>query len=164
MAQTIGYKSWSNNSAFAKYAVNDWQLSLLGTFASAFSLTPTVNGAGIVIPGLPAAFTASLNGLAGDNRVPFVPRNSLALDQAKRIDGRLSKMFSLTDRYKLTFNLEGFSIFNTPLDTSRRSQLYNVFSGNVLTPVANFGEGTASSGFPDGTNVRRFQVSVRVTF
>jgi len=73
-------------------------------------------------------------------------------------------MFSLTERYKLTFNAEGFNIFNTPLDTSRRSQLYNVTSGNILTPVANYGEGTASGGFPDGTNVRRFQVSARVTF
>ena len=164
VAQTVGYKPWTNKSAFAKYMVNDWQLSLLGTFASAFSLTPTVNGAGIVIPGLPAAFTASLNGLAGDNRVPFLPRTSLPIDQARRIDARISKMYSLTERYKLTFNAEGFNIFNTPLDTSRRTQLYNVVSGNILTPVANYGEGTASSGFPDGTNVRRFQLSLRLTF
>ena len=164
VAETIGYKPWNSKSAFAKYVVNEWQLSLLGTFASAFAVTPTVNGAGIVIPGLPAAFTASLNGLGGDSRVPFLPRNSLLLDQTNRIDARISKMFSLTDRYKLTFNAEGFNIFNTPLDTSRRNQLYNVVSGNTLIPVANYGEGTASGGFPDGTNVRRLQLSLRFTF
>ncbi len=164
VAETIGYKPWNSKSAFAKYVVNEWQLSLLGTFASAFAVTPTVNGAGIVIPGLPAAFTASLNGLGGDSRVPFLPRNSLLLDQTNRIDARISKMFSLTDRYKLAFNAEGFNIFNTPLDTSRRNQLYNVVSGNTLIPVANYGEGTASGGFPDGTNVRRLQLSLRFTF
>ena len=97
-AQTLGYKPWNSQSAFAKYVVNDWQLSVLGTFASAFGATPTVNGAGIVIPGLPAAFTGSLNGLGGDSRVPFLPRNSLDVDQTRRIDARISKMFSLTER------------------------------------------------------------------
>lgn len=164
VAETIGYKPWKSDSALAKYFVNDWQLSLLGTFASAFAITPTVNGAGIVIPGLPAAFTASLNGLAGDNRVPFLPRTSLPLDETIRLDARLSKMFAITERYKLTFNFEGFNVFNTPFDTARRNQLYNVTGGNTLVPVANYAEGTASAGFPDGTNVRRLQLSVRFTF
>ncbi len=164
VAQTLGYKPWANNSGFAKYVVNDWQLSILGTFASAFGTTPTVNGAGIVIPGLPAAFTASLNGLGGDNRIPFIPRNFLDVDQTRRIDARISKMFSLTDRYKMAFNFEGFNVFNTPTDTARRNQLYNVTGGTTLTPVANYAEGTASAGFPDGTNVRRLQLSLRFTF
>lgn len=164
VAQTLAYKPWSRNSAFAKYVVNDWQLAILGTFASAFGTTPTVNGAGIVIPGLPAAFTSSLNGLGGDNRVPFIPRNFLDVDQARRVDARLSKTFAITERYKMAFNFEGFNIFNTPSDTARRAQLFNVTGGTTLTPVANYGEGTASAGFPDGTNVRRLQLSLRFTF
>jgi len=82
----------------------------------------------MVIPGLPAAFTSSLNGLGGDIRVPFLPRNLLEVDQ------------------------------------TCRSQLYNVTGGNVLIPVANYGEGTASGGFPDGTNVRSLQLSLRFQF
>ena len=164
VAQTLGYKPWLHDGAFAKYVVNGWQLAVLGTFASAFGTTPTVNGAGIVIPGLPAAFTASLNGLAGDNRVPFLPRNFLDVDQARRVDARVSKIFAVTERYKVTFNFEGFNVFNTPSDTSRRNQLYNVTGGTTLAPVFNYGEGTASAGFPDGTNVRRLQLSLRFTF
>ncbi|MBY0504370.1 MAG: TonB-dependent receptor [Bryobacteraceae bacterium] len=164
VAQTLAYRPFGKPSAFNKYVVNDWQLSLLGTFASSFAFTPNVNGAGIVIPGAPAAFTASLNGLAGDNRVPFLPRNFLDIDQARRLDTRLSKLFKITERYVATFNFEAFNVFNTPMDTARRSQLYNVTNGTTLTPIANYGEGTASAGFPDGTNVRRLQLSLRFTF
>jgi hypothetical protein len=31
-------------------------------------------------------------------------------------------------------------------------------------PIPGLGTGTASGGFPDGTNARRAQVSLRVTF
>ena len=164
VAQVFGYKPWGSNSGFAKYAVNNWQLAILGTFASAFGTTPAINGAGIVIPGLPAAFTGSLNGLGGDSRVPFIPRNFLDVDQTRRVDARISKDFRLTERSRMTFNFEGFNVFNTPSDTSRRNQLYNVTGGTTLVPVANYGEGTASAGFPDGTNVRRLQLSLRFTF
>lgn len=164
VAETFAYKPWKKDSKFAQYVVNDWQLSILGTFASAFGTTPTVNGAGIVIPGQAAAFTASLNGLGGDNRVPFLPRNLLDVDQTRRIDARISKLFKITERYVATFNFEGFNVFNTTSDTSRRNQLYNVTGGNTLVPVANYGEGTASAGFPDGTNVRRLQLSLRFQF
>lgn len=164
VAETFSYKPFKADNAFVKHAINDWQLSILGTFASAFGTTPTINGAGIVIPGQPVAFTASLNGLGGDNRVPFLRRNALDIDQARRIDARISKMFRLTERFAATFNFEGFNVFNTPMDTARRNQLYNVTGGNILTPVANYGEGTASAGFPDGTNVRRLQLSLRLQF
>jgi hypothetical protein len=164
VAETFSYKPFKTDNAFVKYAINDWQLSILGTFASAFATTPTINGAGIVIPGQPVAFTASLNGLGGDNRVPFLRRNALDIDQARRVDARISKLFRLTERLIATFNFEGFNVFNTPMDTARRNQLYNVTGGNILTPVANFGEGTASAGFPDGTNVRRLQLSLRLQF
>jgi len=164
VAQTVAYKAFKSDNSIVKYMVNDWQLSVLGTFASAFGTTPTVNGAGIVIPGLPAAFTASLNGLAGDNRVPFLPRNLLDIDQTRRLDTRLSKLVRFKDRYTATFNFEAFNLFNTVTDTSRRNQLYNVSGGTTLAPVANFGEGTASGGFPDGTNARRLQLSLRFQF
>lgn len=164
IAETFAYKPFKADNAFTKYVVNDWQLSILGTFASAFGTTPTVNGAGIVIPGLPAAFTASLNGLAGDNRVPFLPRNFLDIDQVRRVDARISKLFRLGDRRVFTFNFEGFNVFNTPADTARRNQRFNVTGGNILVPVANYAEGIASAGFPDGTNVRRLQLSLRYQF
>ncbi len=163
LAQTLGYKPFNVGSA-AGALVNGWQMSFLGTFASAFGTTPTINGAGIVVQGLPAAFTASQNGLGGGNRVPFLPRNLLDIDQVYRLDTRLSKLFRFKERYTASFNFEAFNLFNRPADTARRNQLYNVTGGNILVPVANYAEGTASAGFPDGTNVRRLQLSLRFQF
>jgi len=39
-----------------------------------------------------------------------------------------------------------------------------VANGNVISPLPGVGVGTASSGYPDGTNARRAQVSARFTF
>jgi hypothetical protein len=163
VAQTLGYKPFQVGSA-AGALLNGWQMSVLGTFASSFGATPTINGAGIVVQGAPAAFTASLNGLGGDSRVPFLPRNLLDIDPVYRFDTRLSKLFRIRERWTASFNFEAFNLFNRVSDTARRTQLYNVTGGNILVPVANYGEGTASAGFPDGTNVRRLQLSLRFLF
>jgi hypothetical protein len=161
LAQTIGYRPLRRGGAMVQHVVNGWSLSLLGTFASAFGTSPTVSVSGAGFAG--AAFTASLNGLGGDSRVPFLPRNGLDIDQFRRLDARLSKEFRMGERARVTFNFEGFNVFNTPTNTARRNQLYRA-AGGVLTPIANFGEGTASAGFPDGTNVRRLQLNLRVSF
>jgi hypothetical protein len=50
-------------------------------------------------------------------------------------------------------------MYNTNIST----QAYSATNG-VLTPTAGLGAGRASQGFPDGTNARRAQVALRVTF
>jgi len=56
-----------------------------------------------------------------------------------------------------------FNLTNTPRDTSINAQAYTE-RGGILTPTTALGTGTASAGFPDGTNVRRAQVAARLVF
>jgi hypothetical protein len=67
----------SSTSAVARFLVNNWQLSQITTAASSQPTTTIIRIVGSPFPG--AAFTSStsLNGLAGSNRVPFLPFSRL---------------------------------------------------------------------------------------
>jgi hypothetical protein len=51
---------------------------------------------------------------------------------------------------------------NTIVDTFIFNEAF-IEKGKVLTPES-YGGGSASAGFPDGTNARRAQVAARFTF
>ena len=61
------------------------------------------------------------------------------------------------------FTFDAFNVFNHRFFTSVNLREY-VASGNVLTYQSNVGQGTASQGFPDGTNARRLQIGLRFTW
>jgi hypothetical protein len=96
--------------------------------------------------------------------VPFWPVNSLYTPPSYRADARISKIIPIGERVKLSLNFEVFNVSNTIVDTSITNQAY-LESKRVLTltPGA-YGIGTASAGFPDGTNARRAQASLRCVF
>jgi len=56
-----------------------------------------------------------------------------------------------------------FNLTNTVTYTSLTNRQYNL-NGFNLQPANGFGLNTASSGFPDGTNARRAQASIRIEF
>jgi hypothetical protein len=145
----------------ASSALNGWQLSLIHTSASPQYTTPTVLVSGAQYSGQP--FNTTLNGFGGSNRVPFFSRQSIPVDEVHRVDGRLTKAFTMFERAQLQLNFEAFNIFNRISDTTVNTTAFQAQAG-VLRPVANLGAGTASGGFPDGTNARRAQVSLRVVF
>jgi outer membrane receptor protein involved in Fe transport len=147
------------DNRFLSRLLNNWQLSQLSTFASTPFTTATITVSGAPFAG--AAFNGSLNGLGGSNRVPFWPVNSLDIDSIARVDARLSRLIPLSERIKLSFNFEAFNVFNHTYFTNVLTQAYTAANG-VLSPVPRLGEGSATGGFPDGTNARRLQVSVRV--
>lgn len=158
----IVYPPFRNfGSPLANQALNGWQLSLIATLASADFATPTVLVSGTQFPG--AAFTTTLNGFGGSSRVPFLPQSSIPVDQTYRTDARLTKQFRFADRYGLDLNFEAFNVFNRVSDTSVTTLAYQA-TGGVLRPLPDVGIGTASGGFPDGTNARRAQVSLRLRF
>jgi hypothetical protein len=148
-------------SAAAKYLINNWQLSQISTFASAQPQTPTIFVSGNPFAG--AAFNTSLNGFGASSRVPFLPAASLDIDQIARTDARLTKILPFSERYQVMLNFEVFNVFNHVSFTSVNGQAFQAAAG-VLTPTPRLGEGSASQGFPDGTNARRAQVSVRFIF
>jgi outer membrane receptor protein involved in Fe transport len=165
-------KFTESTSAFAKYVVNGWQLSTLTTLASAHPVTATINsastGANGVFQGVTLA-NSTINGSGGWNRVPFLPVGTLDVDQTYSVDARVTHIFPVTERVKLNLAFEAFNAFNTIHNTSVQTAAYSVNSGGILKPVLTnglslLGTGTASQGFPDGTNARRCQVALRLIF
>ena len=150
------------DGAFYKYLVNNWQLGVITTLASGRPTTAQIRTTDTAVPGM--AYTSSIDGFGGSFRVPFWPVNSLYTPPTYRADARISKIIAFNERFRLYLNFEVFNVTNTIVDTSITNQAY--LEANrvlTLTPAA-FGAGTASAGFPDGTNARRAQVSSRFVF
>jgi hypothetical protein len=151
------------SGAFFKYVVNDWQLSSIMTLASG---RPT-GSATIRITDTPVKnmlSTSSLNGFGGNSRVPFLPVDSLYTPASYRDDLRLTKTIPIGEQVKVLLNFEAFNISNSWSPTSLTTQVYTEAKGVLtLTPAA-YNVGSADGGFPDGTQARRLQASIRITF
>ena len=151
-----------SNNAFARYLINNWQLSQITTLQSSQPINSTVTVPGNAFTG--ALTSGSLNGLGGGfGRVPFEPVSNLDLDRIYKVDARLSKKLPITERVTGYLQFEAFNVFNTPFDTGRRNAEYTL-SGINLVPVVGYGSGSSSTTSPDGSSARRAQVSLRVTF
>ena len=100
---------------------------------------------------------------SGSNRVPWLRRSSIPQSSYNRIDLRLAKVFPIREQMRFKFFFEAFNVTNSQYDTSVRVQAFQA-SGGVIAPTPRVGEGTASAGFPDGTNARRAQIGLRYTF
>jgi Carboxypeptidase regulatory-like domain/TonB dependent receptor len=153
-------------SKYVNMAANGWQLSLIETATSPQYVDPIL----IVSSGLSGAGLASgttINGMVtpfgAPGRVPFLPRSSIPIDTTNRLDARVTKTFSIKESMLVGLSFEAFNVFNTISNTSVVSNAYFA-SGNIIKAGVGVGTGTASSGFPDGTNARRAQVSARFTF
>ncbi len=161
------------NSHLLSSLANGWQVSGIQTYATPQGVDPQV-----VVSGLPfsnANSTATLSGIgigfASTQRVPFLPRSSVKLGTTIRTDARLTKIFTMPREQSITLNAEIFNAFNYTTITSAFTTAYYANPDGTLTPynqtggaLLTPGRGFASAGFPDGTNARRGQVSVRYTF
>ena len=153
-----------SNGAFARFVINNWQLSSVTTLQSSQPVNSTVTVSGNAFTG--ALVSGSLNGCGcGFGRVPFVPVSNLNLDQIFRVDARLAKKLPINERITGYLQFEAFNVFNTPYNTSRLAAMYSLNATTLaLTPIASYGAGSSTASSPDGTNARRAQVSLRVTF
>ncbi len=159
-------------SSLANSVLTGWQLSMIETYATPQGVDPYVS-----ISALPAALSNDIYsttisgdgiGFASYQRVPFYPRSSLNLGTTLKTDLRLTKEIKILHEQNVSLNFEVFNAFNynTTTSVNQVAIIANTdANGNgILTPVTGAGKGTASAGFPDGTNARREQVSVRYTF
>jgi len=152
------------SGAFFKYVVNNWQLSSITTIASGRNSGPvTVRLTDTPVTGM--LFNSTLNGFGGNQRVPFLPFDSLYTPAFYREDLRISKNIPLwRERVKGQLNFEAFNVSNSWTPTSLTTQQYTEAKGVLtLTPTA-YNVGQQAGGFPDGTQARRLQVSARITF
>jgi hypothetical protein len=173
-------KFMTSDSKLSRYVVNGWEMSGLVTLASgrpsyeSVTFAPTTNTSFL-------AFNYSLDGLGGDSRVPWLPNNPLRLDPIYSVNPRLTKSIPIREKMTLSLIFELFNLTNTIHNTSVSSQGFtaankgaNTAPNLVVAPCTSAtatvcvpttpGLGTASAGFPDGTNARRAQVDVRFRF
>ncbi|HEY1741996.1 MAG TPA: TonB-dependent receptor [Granulicella sp.] len=177
-------------SKLMNIAANGWQFSAIETYATPQGVDPQITIGGYkpcpsnppihpcpnpAITG-PLPFnnpysTATIDGIgigfAATQRAPFLPRSSVPLGTTIRTDARLTKIFQLPKEQSVTLNFEVFNAFNYSTITSVTQTAYNEsldIEGNGYLQQVPDGAGTASQGFPDGTNARRAQASVRYTF
>ncbi|MBZ5617308.1 MAG: carboxypeptidase regulatory-like domain-containing protein [Acidobacteriia bacterium] len=158
-----------NGNAAARYLIDNWQLALLAFVNSSPHATPTVQVSTTPAPtGFTSANNGTLNGYTSGGlggRVPFLPINSLDVGEQSKLDARISKIFPIKERAKAMFTFDAFNIFNHRFFTSvnTREYVYSSVAGvPTLTYQSNVGQGTASQGFPDGTNARRLQIGLRL--
>ncbi len=87
-----------SSSSTAKFLLNGWELSAITTLASAHPASATVNApstaTGAEFPGI-SLFYGSLTGTGGSTRVPFLPYDSLNIDQIYNVDARITRKFSV---------------------------------------------------------------------
>ncbi len=136
-----------------------WRFSQISTFASSQPATAVVFVSGVPFPG--AAFNTTLNGFGGSPRVPFFPASGLDIDTVARTDARLARVIPLKERLSLHLNLEAFNLLNHVSNTAVNTLAYEA-KGGVLRPMPGLGQGVESQGYPDGTNARRLQISMRL--
>ncbi|MBM3757436.1 MAG: TonB-dependent receptor [Acidobacteria bacterium] len=157
-APQYGLKS---SNQMVKWVAANWQFSQITTLASGQPNTATIRVAGAPYAG--AAFNTTLNGLGGSFRVPWLPFSTLPLDAIYRTDLRITKILPFSERITGMFNFEAFNISNSQYNTGEFTEAFNLTAG-VIRPTIGLGNGTASQGFPDGTNARRAQISFRLIF
>jgi hypothetical protein len=170
-------KFTTSSNKVAQLAVNGWQLSAIGTFASAFPIDSTIGGVSTTtlptIAGQTFFATSTINGLGGFNaqRVPFQPVGNLDVPPTYRVDARLSKIFSVRERIKIQLAFEAQNVFNhviieggSPLQEQEYSLTKNAAGQSVLVPFANYKQVLQTQAPPDGTTARRAQASLRITF
>ncbi len=156
-------KFTKSTGAWARYLVNNWELSQVTTLQSARPVNSTTAVSGNAFTG--ALVAGSLNGLGGGfSRVPFQPVDNLDLDRIYRVDARLSKKLPFTERVTGYLQFEAFNVINTPYDTGRRTDEYSLTSGSTLSFIGSYGTGNSTATSPDGTNARRAQLALRVVF
>ena len=171
---------------------NGWMLSGIGQFRSGLPYSMRVSGS------LPVEFTSagaaitglgpSLNGYGGDDRYPFLPRNTFRYPATWKADLRLGKRIDLGEMRQLEILAETFNLFNHENVTEIETTGYFIENGsppsspgssanppslNFLTGLyVNPKTGLASSAFGqpmniNGTNFyreRQFQFGVKMRF
>lgn len=151
------------SGVFAKYFVNNWELSSITTINSSRPYaSPTIKVNDTPVPGMFSNFTINGSGLS--SRVPFLPVNSVWQPAMYRTDARISKIIPIEEQYKLYISFEMFNVSNSWSPTAMSSQEYTEAKGAITQTPGAYGVGTSDGLFPDGTEARRMQLSARFTF
>lgn len=158
-------------STFKTETLNGWQLAPIFTYA-----TPQYVDSNLTVSSFDPrlyATSSTLSGIGaeapGGTRVPFLPTANLPLGHTVQLDGRLIKSIPIHDTQSIQLSFEAINALNHIRNTGVNQLAYKATwntstETGTITQQAGAGTGAASAGFPDGTNARRAQVSLRYTF
>jgi outer membrane receptor protein involved in Fe transport len=121
---------------------NDYSISPIVTISSGYAYSPFMSG------NAPGSLAGGIIGAGGANRFPFFTRNSLQMPGIRNIDIRLSRQFSLTERFKLQLLGEAFNLFNHQQPNGVNSTAYSIQSAVFNTTTK---KGTATLAIRDGS-------------
>ena len=159
--------------------VNGFRFSGIYTAEPGQAISSLVNVPSIPFLGGDGAVYNGFGGLrgqgnAGDrNLLPTVARNGLVGDNNFRVDLRIARIFSFSERLKFEVLAEVINIFNRSNYNSFLTTAYiaaattnatPLASPVTLTPVATFFCPNGNRFQPDATNARRLQISARFRF
>jgi TonB dependent receptor-like, beta-barrel len=154
----------SRTDVLSKYVVNGWQLSSITSMASGHPYgNVTINVTDTPVPGMFSNYSVTGSGFS--YRAPWTPANSYYLPARYKADVRLTKMIPVGERCKLSLNFEAFNIANTWAATGFTSSQGYTEAKGVITPTpTKLYIPSSDGGFPDGTQARRLQASLRFIF
>jgi hypothetical protein len=159
-------KGWSNKPA--KLLVNGWVVSSIFTATTGQPITGLISGtpAGTIDGGLTGGMVNNSGTPPSSYEDPSVPRNFYAGPGYWDIDVRVSREFTVKERYKLSLVGEAFNLLNHTnilgVNTTQYSLGNTPATNTTLSPVATFLTPTTTSNGLVGA--RQLQVSARISF
>ena len=176
--------TFAGHSVLSRETLGGWELAPIFTYATPQKVDSNLTVGGLTAGSLGGLVTTgsdprlyvptpTLSGIGaeapGGTRAPFLPTANLPLGHTVQLDGRLTKLFVIREKQSLQLSFEAINALNhiryTAVNqTAYRSGWNATTNTGYLQPIAGVGAGTASGGFPDGTNARRAQASLRYTF
>ena len=158
----------------AGHLLNGWTLSGIATGSSAQSVTPLVEIQGQQFSGANMLYTTSLSGSGGWARAAFDPLGTLHTAPQYNLDLRVARRFRVSARFQGTLGIEVFNLMDRQAATVVNPLAYvsteqyvagsTVTQIGVVKPLPSAGTGIASLGSSDGTNARRCQIELRISF
>ncbi len=153
----------SSDSFAARFLLNGWQLSTIGTMATGLPATAEVVTTGLQLSGITPLFSNTLDGSGAWDRVPFLPVATFRTGNQYNWNVRFSRSLPFTERIKGTLMFEVFNLLNSQWTTGVNTLDYTA-TGGVLHPVAGAGTANAAGSYPYQTNGRSAQAAFRITF
>ena len=183
VANTILTAPWQYTGWMA-YLLNDWEVAPSFQLQSGFPYSIGTSGTlstAFTPTGNLSAIGGGINGSNGTFRVPGFERNGFSQPSTNTLDLRLSKRFTVYERFKLELMAESFNILNKQnvtavnttgyfLGNSKNSAnavtgntlSFNTSSSNAALPLFQSITNTNSSGFSFAP--RQLQLAVRAQF
>jgi len=145
------------------YINSRWAYSLTGVYQLPWqiSLGAALNGReGYVAP----YYVQFRDRREGTQKTLLVSDFDTRLPNVTNLDLRIAKDIAIAGEAALNLSIDAFNVLNHRFFTAVNNRMY-VYALNAgvptLTYQSNVGQGTASQGFPDGTNARRLQIGLR---